>query len=82
DRQFETTYRVGYTLPDQTVTRGLTNAGEPSGIIPAKVDANTRHILRAHHYQLGDNHGEYSTTYTDAYVPKPLDPEVWVEVTE
>jgi hypothetical protein len=61
---------------------GVPNAGTVSGILPAKVDATTRQILRKTHYDLGTDRGEYSTTYGDAFVRKPLDPDVWEEITE
>ncbi|KAK2949644.1 hypothetical protein BLNAU_15395 [Blattamonas nauphoetae] len=77
---YSTTMKSSYTKPDQTRTRGLPNAGQVSGILPTEITPETKQILRAHHYDLGDGRGEWDTTYRVNYIPQPLDPDQWEEV--
>lgn len=77
---FSSSQRLDFQPPDQTLVERMPNAGTATGILPTKVDASTKQILRAHHYSLGDDKREFSTTYGSAYVRMPLDPDVWEQL--
>ncbi|KAH7815363.1 putative Peptidase C13 family protein [Monocercomonoides exilis] len=75
--QFATTQRSDFVKYDPTSIRGIPEAGAATGILPGAGDPETKTALRKHHYSLGDGTGHFSTTTSDAFVKKELDPDVW-----